>query len=242
MALSSLMTKALLARLKPGSTIAAMGYPDMIAPLDALEDYMTPDRLRSLEYRRDSADICKRHGIPFRGIPDAHSFFKTLDAHLDVFDIVQERGCEILCDLNYAIPLNLGGSGTGPFGYYDFVLDVGTLEHCFNIGQAALNMAELLKVGGVILHENPFNWGNHGFYGLNPTWYADFYGQQGFKLHECKLATRDGRTADVQHTKRFRFTEEEVNVFAVAGRTEIMPIKWPTQTKYARLIDASHVK
>lgn len=225
MALSAQMTKALLPRLKNGARIAAMGYPDMIAPLDLLEIYLD---VRSLDYRKDSEVICKRHGLAFRGIPDADSVFKKLGAELDVFDIVPERGCEILCDLNEP-------QCAWDF-MYDFVLDVGTLEHCFNIGQAALNMVNLLKVGGIIFHENPFNWGNHGFYGLNPTWYADFYGQQGFKLHECKFVTKDGRTAEIPRTKRFVFVEEEVNIFAIAERTQIISIAWPMQTKYSKSI------
>lgn len=225
MALSVEMTKALLPRLKNGARIASIGYPDMIAPLDLFEPYLD---VRSLEYRKDSEAICKRHGLAFRGIPDAESVFKMLGTELDVFDIVKERGCEIRYDLNEP-------QCAWDFRY-DFVLDVGTLEHCFNIGQAALNMVNLLKVGGIILHENPFNWGNHGFYGLNPTWYADFYGQRGFKLHECKLVTKDGRTAEIPLTKRFKFTEEEVNIFALAERTEIRTIAWPMQTKYAKMI------
>ena len=230
MALGSYMTQELLKRLKPGARIAAMGYPDMVAPLDVLEQYTD---VRSLEYRKDSEAICKRHGLAFRGIPDAHSFFKALGCELDVYDIVQERGCEILCDLNCPILWNELGEANH---LYDFVLDVGTIEHVFNIGQAAFNMAGLLKMGGIILHENPFNWGNHGFYNLNPTWYADFYGQEGFKLIDCKLIMRDGRVGDPPLTKRFKFLEGEANSFAIAERTRITAIEWPTQTKYRGLI------
>lgn len=227
MALGTYMTMELLKRLKAGARIASMGYPDMIAPLDYLEEYAD---LRSIDYRKDSPTICRRHGIAFRGIPDAHSFFGAIGAKLDVYDVVKERGCEIIFDLNYPLPFE---------ERYDFVLDVGTLEHCFNIGQAALNMAGLLKDGGIILHENPFNWGNHGFYGLNPTWYADFYGQPGFRLLDCKMLTRDGRVGEAPLTKRFVYTETEVNVFAVAERTKTMPIAWSVQTKYASLIPAA---
>lgn len=219
MALSNLMTQALLPRLKPGMRIASFGYPDMIAPLDYFEGV----DLRSIEYRKDSEAICKRHGIPFHGIPDAHSVFESKDCKLDVFDIVKERGCEILCDLNeYA---NYGPD-------YDIALDVGTTEHCFNIAQAARNMASMLKAGGIILHENPANWLNHGFYSLNPTWYADWYGQDGWKLLDLKLQCRDGRVYDVPRTQRFVFKDGEANVFAMAERTSILPLTWPCQSKY----------
>ena len=227
MAINTIMMKALCSRLKPGARIASMGYPDMIAPLDVIEEFIG-DGVRSLDFLKDSPAICKRHNIPFRGIPDAFSVFKKLGAELDVFDIVKERDCEIPYDLNEP-------QCAWDFRY-DFVLDVGTLEHCFNIGQAALNMVSLLKVGGIIFHENPFNWGNHGFYNMNPTWYADFYSQRGFKLLECKLVTKDGRSSNVPQTDRFQFVQEEINVFAVAERTRIMPITWPMQTKYVKMI------
>src|SRR3990167_6188878 len=221
-ALNYPMMKALCDRLKPGSRIASMGYPDLLAPVVAFETILG-DRFDDLKYRDDSNSICQRHGIrPLRKIPDAKSFFGLLEANLDVFDIVQERGDEIICDLNHEMMI-------AP-GVYDFVLDVGTLEHCFNIAQAVFNMAGLLKEGGVIFHENPFLMGNHGFYSMNPTWYADFYGQDGFRLISCVLITKN-RIGDVPHTGRFIFTDDEATCFAIAERTKILPLTFPTQTK-----------
>jgi SAM-dependent methyltransferase len=216
-ALSLTQTAALVHVLKPFMRVASMGYPDIIAEIGDMP---------GLEYRADSEAICKRHGLRPRRIPDAHSFFALRSCKLDVYDVVQERGCEILCDLNY------------PFeaGQYDIVLDVGTAEHCFNIAQAMMNMAGLVKVGGVIIHENPFLAGNHGFYSLNPTFYADFYAANGFELLECKLAARDGGTAEVSHTKRFRFEGAECNVFAMARRTTLQEFVFPVQSKYKGLI------
>jgi hypothetical protein len=102
-------------------------------------------------------------------------------------------------------------------------------------------MAGLLKDGGVIFHGNPHNSGNHGFYGLQPTWYADFYGQDGFDLLYCVLQQR-GTEEQLQPplTGRFSLPAAEVNIFAAARRTAILPIQWPTQTKYKSLIGAKH--
>lgn len=224
MALTALTTSMLLPQIKPGAKIASMGYPDMIAPLDLFERLMGV-RFGALRYREDSEKICKWHGIkPIRRIPDAVSVFDMLDATLDVFDIVEARGGEIICDLNK--PLHRAEQ-------YDFVLDVGTIEHCFNIGQAAVNMAGLLREGGVIFHGNPHNSGNHGFYGLNPTWYADFYGQDGFKLLYCKLMQKGSEEPfEVPLTGRFSCGAPEVNIFACARREAIKPIIFPMQSKY----------
>lgn len=225
------MTFKLVKRLKekPGARIAAMGYPDIVASAKQIEEW-TAGCLRPLKYRVDSDVICKRHGIKeSRPIPDAESFVGLFGATLDVFDIVRERGSEIPCDLNYPIDAK-------HHDQYDFVLDVGTLEHCFNIAQAAVNMASLLRKGGTIFHENPFNWCNHGFYGLNPTWYADFYGQPGFALHDFRFLFSNGKHVVLEAADRVvrcLWQEQiEANCYAMAERTEILPINFPMQTKY----------
>ena len=231
MALSISQTKALTGILKPGMRISSFGYPDVIAPIPMIEGLLG-DKLQLLEFRTDSEAICKRHGLKPRPIPDAHSFFRLLGCNLDVFDIIRERGCEIMLDLNYPIEEDALKET------YDIVLDVGTLEHCFNIGQAAFNMASLLKLGGIILHENPLNWANHGLYSLNPTWYADFYGQNGFTLLDCRLIPRDGSPAQRPPlTARFVFHTVEANVFAVARRDEIRKLVYPVQTKYRQVTE-----
>jgi len=210
-----------------------MGYPDLIAPFHYFEE-MLGEKIHALEYRKDSAAICKRHGLQDIAIPDAESFFKLMGCELDVYDIVQERGCEILCDLNYP-----GHPKT--IKHYDIVLDVGTLEHCFNISQAIFNMAGLVKLTGVIIHENPHQMGNHGFYNLNPTFFADFYQANGFELLDCRLVTRNGDGAEVPWTKRFKSPPAECNVFAMARRLRLQSFVFPMQSKYVSVIQDAAV-
>ncbi len=223
MALSLSQSVALGRILKDGMRIASMGYPDIIAEV--------PDLL-GIHYRQDSIAICKRHGLKQRPIPDAHSYFKLQGCTLDVYDIVAERGCETICDLNQPAKWQ---------AMYDIVLDVGTAEHCFNIGQALMNMAPIVKSGGYIIHENPFNCGNHGFYTLNPTLFADFYEANGFKVIECRLTNRYGASCEVPHTKRFKFVEQEANFFCLAQRIEVKSFVFPVQSKYANMIPAAGV-
>ena len=45
-----------------------------------------------------------------------------------------------------------------------------------------VNILSMLKVGGHIYHSNPLVSLNHGFYNLNPTFYSDFYIDNGHKL------------------------------------------------------------
>jgi len=229
MALSLSQTEAISRLIKPGMRVCSFGYPDLIAPQEMI-DSILKTTFSPVEFRADSEAICKRHGLKPHPIPDAHSFFRLLGAQLDVFDVVKERGCEILCDLNQTMV---------PRGAYDMVLDVGTAEHCFNIGRALINMASMVKEGGYIIHENPANWGNHGFYNLNPTLFFDFYTDNGFEVQDLKLVTRDGRSFVPNPVKRFRFSDEEVNIFCIAQRIKVQPLIFPIQTKYKGLIPAA---
>lgn len=230
MALTPLVTDYLIPQLKQGSRIASMGYPDIVASEGLVEKWLDG---KSCEYRDDAAKICKWHGMKPQRIPESKSFFKAFGAELDVFDFYQTRGDEIVADLNVQYEVT---------GQYDFVLDVGTLEHCFNIAQAAKNMAGLLNVGGIILHSNPFSMGNHGFYGLNPTWFSDFYNQPGFGLKWCFLMEKGGNEIiQVPFTKRFDCqTDKELNIFAAAERTQLLAITYPQQTKYVALAAAGN--
>lgn len=216
------MLLGVLERGKPGEAIASMGYPDIMYPPEKLAGLLNG---KTIKYREDSEKICARHGSKPHEVPDSESLFEAFGLALDVYDIVQERGDEILCDLNYPLPDRVCGQ-------YDYVLDVGTAEHCFNIAQALVNMACLVKVGGTIFHENPYNWGNHGFYNLNPTLFHDFYTDNGFEIVEMKLMERDGKMYEAPSTKRFQFGGGEANLFTIAKRLEVKEMTFPTQTKY----------
>ena len=226
MALTELTAKAMVPLIERGQRIASMGYPDIIFPDAVTRELLGELRYSMLRFRADSDAICAWHGLEKQLIPDADSFFDLLGASLDVYDIVKARGTEILCDLN--APMSKQEA-------YHFVLDVGTAEHCMNIGQALKNMAGLLCEGGHIFHSNPFVSGNHGFYGLNPTLFADFYTQPGFELQWVKIKPKGPfEVMDVPLTKRFQCNSTEVDIFAAAKRVEIREITWPMQSKYRK--------
>ena len=229
MALTGFMLLKASHKIREGCKIASMGYPDILASPKVIEEILG-SKSYSIEYRKDSDAICNRHGMKQHLVPDSDSLFRLLGAELHVFDVIKERGCEIIADLNYPIAEQY-------LQQYDVVMDVGTLEHCFNIAQAGMNMAGLLRENGCIFHENPFNWGNHGFYGLNPTWYYDFYTQNGFELEDCRLLPREGGSIDkLPLTERFSYVKGEANLYAVARRKEIAALRYPVQTKYKRAL------
>jgi hypothetical protein len=72
-------------------------------------------------------------------------------------------------------------------GSYNLVLDGGTMEHVFHIPNTLENIFDLLSVDGRIIHINPINTVNHGFYSFSPIFFEEFYGTNGFSINEFGL-------------------------------------------------------
>lgn len=74
---------------------------------------------------------------------------------------------------------------------FDLVLDSGTVEHIFNIGNALGHCLNMAKPGGRIIHLTPTsNAVNHGFFSVSPALYADFYRASGClveRLWLCRM-------------------------------------------------------
>src|SRR6266705_4303210 len=120
----------ILAPLANGKKILCLGYPDIIATPEHIEEIfgITP-----IEFTERG----KEHGFDFP-LPESYSLFQKLGSELTCVDVVKSFGREKIVDLNYEHDL----------GKYDLVIDPGTCEHCFNIGQALVNAAEAVAAHG----------------------------------------------------------------------------------------------
>jgi hypothetical protein len=212
-------------------TVLSLGYPDILIGAGELESVLGSDVAAAMRYRDDSDSIARWHGMPENTrIPEAVNFFALLGYDLEVLDIAVLRGGEFMHDLNQPVPSRLHRR-------YALVIDAGTLEHCFNIAQAAMNVAEMVAPGGLVFHGNPLNMYNHGFYNLNPTWYRDFYVANGFEieaLHAISDPVRAPKLYSVPHTKRFREALLDSSLYVLARRASEKPIVWPAQSKYVQ--------
>jgi hypothetical protein len=197
-----------------GSRVLSLGYPDLVMPAAEVR------RILGVEPAR-LTDFGRWHGADFP-LPETVSVFEAIGASLDCVDIVASRGVERLVDLN--LPCDLGT--------YDVVIDAGTVEHCFNAGQAILNAANAVDAGGCIFHMPPLSMANHGFYNLNPTLLQDFYSQNGWDIELLEGVTREGRFA-VPAAARF-VAPAEASLLFIASRRSIAPLRLPTQAKYLK--------
>jgi hypothetical protein len=116
---------------------------------------------------------------------DTKSFFGGTSYHLwceellinefksttvDSMDISNFEGANIIHDLNKIV------DDKNIIGAYDTVLDIGTLEHLFNINNALINVSKLCKVGGQIIHVLPTNQQcGHGFWQFSPELFFSLY-------------------------------------------------------------------
>ena len=202
----------LLAPHLPGKRILSFGYPDLVAPADEIE------RLLGVRPTRFT-DFGRWHGVDF-ALPETLEVFGAIGATLECVDIQPSRGVERVVDLNH--PCDLGS--------FDLVIDAGTIEHCFNIGQAIINAAQAVAVGGRVFHAPPLTMLNHGFYNVNPTLLHDFYAQNGWTIEVLVGGAREGRFK-VDPAGRFAAPPEAM-LYCIARREHAGAPRIPTQSKY----------
>lgn len=197
----------------PARRVLSLGYPDLVMSPAVFEE-MTGHKVGP-----GSADGAAWHGKS--EIPETLEAFKALGTEeFRAVDIVCTRGVEDIVDLNAAQDL----------GKWDLVIDPGTTEHCFNVGQALLNAANAVDAGGLIFHTPPMTMLNHGFYNFNPTLFHDFYGQNGWEI--LHLIVSDGTTTGpVPATLRFE-SAPELSLYCLCRRLNLDTLRMPTQTKY----------
>lgn len=211
--------------------ILCLGYPDMLVHEETIRDTLGELPARVSNER----EVQKWHnwGGP---VYDTTEVLAGLGVAPTYIDIKPSRGVEFSLDLNrsvYLLDMDHPIWGTR----WDVVADFGTLEHCFNIPQAFENIKMLGKPGALVMHVNPLNMINHGFWNISPTTYFDWWEAQGAKVVEASVSTTKDNVITEQNIlgKQFqRFTVGEEALIRVAvrlGPTEYAT-KWPTQRKF----------
>jgi hypothetical protein len=212
-------------------TICCLGYPDVLVSEAQARQILGSETAARLSYRPDSAEILAWHRLESRldRVVDAQSLFAVMGLRLTVLDLVASRGGERIVNLNEPLEADLVGA-------FDVVLDAGTMEHCFNVGQTIRNIIDMAKVGGFVLHLNPMTMINHGFFNFSPTFYHDFYGQNGHQLVApiCGVSVDgiDIHSHKLDHVRRQRVAESTTMVMCVARKQHDRPVVWPMQSKY----------
>lgn len=177
------------ARAALGGKLLCLGYPDV---------YVTEAVFRDLALRagRAASRISMRPSpkthLAQKSYPDGRDMFMALGfSAVHVLDASPFEGADMLWDLNDPdLPLAWHGQ-------FDVVIDHGTMEHVFHTPHFLTNIHRFLRIGGRVVHSAPaHNFVDHGFYQFSPTFFADYYGANGWKTHMHKIVrfTREQET------------------------------------------------
>lgn len=166
------------------------------------------------------------------GYPDAaydedrevvFKFLKKNFNEVTVLDVYQHRGFEHVVDLNEWVP---------DIAPADFLLDSGTLEHCFNIGRAFRSAAELVAVGGYLSLTGPLVMQNHGYWSYNPVAIIDGLEQNGFEVLTIRAVPFKRVFQLKLNDRRDFYPVQEYFQTSLAKKIEDVPWQWPIQQKY----------
>lgn len=203
------------------AAVLCLSYPDIVVPADKVKAVLgvEPEQF---------TDFGKHHKLAFQ-LPETMHVLKLAGAASVLFtDVRPSRGVEVELDLN--IPMDWSRQ-------FDLVIDPGTLEHCFNIGQGFRNAWSAVKLGGHIVHVHPLQMINHGFWNVCPTAICDFYAANGGQKLALKPLYRNGDFAAFSPHSRFRVDSEAV-LYSKIQKVADVPFAWPAQTRYKRAIEA----
>jgi len=232
-------------KLQKNIKVCSIGYPDLLFDNTSAQKNFNTEKFSQLCDLNYKSDFMKSESNKSYVQPE--SFFKALNASFDVIDVVKHRGNEILVDLNYINATHFLAQS------YDFVIDNGSLEHCFNIGEALINVARLVAPNGFVYHMNPLSMINHGFYNISPTFYYDFYSQNNFNpLYSFASGLTSERIVEISPFGRLNLNKtldgEELSLSFAAQKLGVASDKdkalnnkenfvYPIQSKYKKLLD-----
>lgn len=211
-----------------------LAYPDLLVPQSTIIEIIGPAIIGKLQVSPRDSEIREWHHLPesFGPVVKTESVFETWGLPVEFIDIQQARGQETIVDLNEPLPAHMRAM-------YDLVVDTGTMEHCFNVGEAFKSMCALVKAGGYIISMAPVTIFNHGYWNFNPCAFWDGLGKNGFKILELVGRTKDKDSVSLLDFKpapaaRSRAIPSEMVVICIAKRLTDQPFKWPFQDKYAK--------
>jgi hypothetical protein len=197
--------------------LLSLGYPDLLLTQSF-----------DVKEAKDWQAVAAWHHWDHGPIYDTEAVFREFGIEAVYIDIHASRGCELVYDLNYDVDWHAPKM--------DVVLDAGTTEHVFNIAQAWLTMRRLCRVGGHLIHINPINATNHGFWSVSPTAYKDFYSAFGdtilkAEIHAGPLGKRE--IYEMPMAERFGAPNNSWSL-VVAQRSARAAQSYPQQSKYLK--------
>jgi hypothetical protein len=128
-------------------------------------------------------------------------------------------------------------------GQFHTLLELGSLEHIFNLPVALANLMRMLRLGGRLMSFSPANnWLGHGLYQLGPElMFRVFQPENGFRVESVRLAFVDGEVVELMDAGGQGYRNE---IGQTVGATDLITVatkiadvepfrRWPQQGDYA---------
>lgn len=130
----------------------------------------------------------------------ARTFFEMMsfDDYVDIDNFEYDQPA-LQHDMNMPVPDKFNDR-------FNLVVDGGTVEHIFNIPQVMNNIVQMLKLDGCVMHLASFDM-DHGFYGLSPCFFYDYYRANGFSDFSCYIMATDYSNVLEQYKKHRPYFE-----------------------------------
>lgn len=207
--------------------VLCLGYPDILVTKEQFLELFSVEDFNKIQTREDNIDVAVTHKVKelIEWACESYSLFEVMGAELIITDFTSWTGKEKVLDLNYPVQEQ-------EYNQFDIIIDPGTTEHIFNIAQAMQNILYMAKVGGFIYHQTPYNFPNHGFYSFSPTFYIDFYEDNGAKLLSCNTMQSDCKTEETPLELREPFELPLGANSVFIKKIKEQTIKYPVQGKY----------
>ena len=164
-------------------------------------------------------------------------------ASVAALDFPGSPGIDIAQDLN--LPLDAAHHGR-----FDAVLEVGTMEHVFDVRAVLTSIHQLLRPGGQVVHLSPTQGGaNHGLYCFQPTLFFSWYRTNGYvdlEAHLVELPSTDRHADDdrvrvipVENHNNLDFHPSTPQTYLLfrAVKGADAPARVPMQEFYGRIVE-----
>jgi len=222
--------------IRPGGALLEIGeanwYGDV--PTQSLAD----------DIRRFVADPARREALLARlksleSVPPQSASFDHAKIFYEIFyapcehQAIDFHGTEIAQKIDLNAPIRLNRK-------FDVVVNNGTAEHVFNIGQVYCTMHDYTAVGGIMIHEGPFfGWIDHGFFTMQPTLFFDLAEFNHYAIHGMFITEISSQTMIPVRSREeiYELAESQripmnAQLFVVMRKNVDQPFRVPVQGYY----------
>ena len=203
--------------------VLCLGYPDFLVDEQHLISLFGQEFVDTIPEEPLSDAVRAWHKSLLPKVFNPLWILEYLNFDVVIFDLISHRGIETIVDLNEPI-------SNAYYEQFDLVIDTGTLEHCFNVGQAFKNVCLTIKKDGIFITAAPVSKLDHGYWNFGTIVHKDGFTQNGFEILKTTYTCKH----DIVEPERMNWKHMPTRtaVTTIAKRTSVKDWVWPTQGKY----------